>query len=211
MSWCQSGRRVVNFCTCWGFQYLWDSSQDMAQNIVRSPGGRARLPCLRFMPKRFSLALVFLFLHFFFSLLSSWNLLFGWSFSTDKRQVEDMGDKLHFSLGPQTHLTLHRLAAWSWPLTWVSSWQDRSSCFCAAFFQRSPQEPSSQAHILISTGSLFQNGLQSWASLHGFPLPCQPAGLKDTWQPTMIFMHRLHTHFSLTLSATRSADFKMWV
>ena len=66
MSWCQSGRRVVNFCTCWGFQYLWDSSQDMAQNIVHSPGGRARLPCLRFMPKRFSLALVFLFLHFFF-------------------------------------------------------------------------------------------------------------------------------------------------
>ena len=66
MSWCQSGPRVVNFCTCWGFQYLRDSLQDMAQNIVRSPGGKARRARLCFMPKRFSLAELFSCFCFFF-------------------------------------------------------------------------------------------------------------------------------------------------
>ena len=36
MSWAQSGRHAVNLLHL-GFQYLLDSSQDMAQNIIYSP------------------------------------------------------------------------------------------------------------------------------------------------------------------------------
>ena len=47
MSWLQSGHHIVNFSAWWGFQYLQDSSQDMAQNIIYSPWeGTKKEPCL---------------------------------------------------------------------------------------------------------------------------------------------------------------------
>ena len=79
----------------WGHRYLQNSSKDMAQNIIWSPWGGTKDPWLCLMAKLllfgpvwlFSFAFVFLF----FSLL--WlNLIFDWSFSTDKRQAEDMGE-----------------------------------------------------------------------------------------------------------------------
>ena len=57
----QSGHHVVNFSTWWGFQYLQDSSQDMAQNIVYSPWEETKGPCLCLMTKLLWFDLLWLF------------------------------------------------------------------------------------------------------------------------------------------------------
>ena len=38
-SWLQTGHHAVNFSTWWGFQYLQDSPQEVAQNVICSPWG----------------------------------------------------------------------------------------------------------------------------------------------------------------------------
>ena len=64
--------------TWWGFQYLQNSSKDMAQNIIYSPWGGNKSPWLCLMAKLwlFCLAWLFSFASAFFSLLW-WNLFFG--------------------------------------------------------------------------------------------------------------------------------------
>ena len=55
MSWLESGHRVVNLSTWWGFQCLQDSSWDMAQNVIYSLWGRAKSSWLCFMTTLLSL------------------------------------------------------------------------------------------------------------------------------------------------------------
>ena len=183
MSWCQSGHWAVNFSARCGFQYLWDSSQDIAQNIVRSPGGRARRPCPCFITKRFSLVeLVSPFLHFFFPTSLRLKLTLWLKFFHRQETAEGYGGQAPFQFGssnpPYTQQTVCLVLTFELgvQLTWLGF-----MFVCSFFFQRSPPEPSCQAHSLMSTGSLFQNGRHSRASLHGFPLLSQSAGLKDTW------------------------------
>ena len=51
MSWLLSGHHVINFSTRCGFQHLQDSSQDMAQNIISSPGEGTKDPWLCLLTK----------------------------------------------------------------------------------------------------------------------------------------------------------------
>ena len=70
MLWEKSGHHVFNFSTLWRFQYLLDSSQDMAQNIIYSPWEETKGPWPRLMTKLLSgLLWLFSFVSAFFSLL----------------------------------------------------------------------------------------------------------------------------------------------
>ena len=83
------GQHTVNFFHLVGFQYLQNSSKDMAQNIICSPWGRPKVPWLCLMVKALLFCLTWLFSFCIFSLL--WlNVFFDYSFSTDKRQAEDV-------------------------------------------------------------------------------------------------------------------------
>ena len=91
--------------TCRGFQYLQDSSQDTAQNIVYSSWGGTKCFWLCLMTKLLLCGMWFpltVFLCFcIFSLL--WlNLFFDSGFSTNQRQAEDMAGKDHRVLLPSS-------------------------------------------------------------------------------------------------------------
>ena len=86
------------------FEYLQDSSQDVAQNIIYSPGERTKGPwlCLTTILLLFSLLALFSFVSAFLSSLIK--RIFLLKFSTNKRQAEDLvgGGKDHRILLPFT-------------------------------------------------------------------------------------------------------------
>ena len=75
-----------------GFQYLQDSSEDISENIISSPGGGTKGLWLCLMAKLlFCLLNCFpLLLHLLISLIKVICWLFFFFFFTDKRQAEDM-------------------------------------------------------------------------------------------------------------------------
>ena len=85
------GSTQLTSSSLWGHQNLENSSKDMTQNIMCSPWGGANVLWICFMAK---VLLFFVLLDCFPFLWHSLTFLikfFLWSFSTDKRQAEDVG------------------------------------------------------------------------------------------------------------------------
>ena len=79
----------LTYSTCWGFQYLQNRSKDMA-SINCNPWGKTKGPWLCLMAKVLLFCLACLFFSLCIFSVISLNLFFDSSFSTNKRQAEDI-------------------------------------------------------------------------------------------------------------------------
>ena len=120
MSWLQSGHHVVNFSIWWEFQYLQDSSQGMAQNVIYN-SWRGTIKVLDFAYWLWLFGLIWMF--FFVpscSHFSDYTFILWPNFSADKRQAEDMesgqgdhGVPLYFSLRERSDLVRREIWVWT--------------------------------------------------------------------------------------------------
>ena len=113
------GYHVVNFFW-WEFQWLLNSSKDMAQNIIYNPWKVIKSPGICLMAKLVLLCHLNIFpllLLFFFLLISLIKFILWLNFSINQRQADNLvGGGLLFQQGQMGSCCIKR---WSWVWWWL--------------------------------------------------------------------------------------------